>query len=81
MNNSPLFPDPEKLGRELFGAPKDDPFDKAFEAHEKLFNVTATTVKRGIGVILFLWAMGILASLTVLGVLGYVAYHFLSKVW
>ena len=39
------------------------------------------TIKRGFGVVFVVWLLGVLVSLAVLGALGYVAYHFLAKVW
>jgi hypothetical protein len=52
----------------------DDNFDRHLTNVEK-------QIKRTWAAIIVIWAVGAVTSLAVLGALGYVAYHFLSKVW
>lgn len=64
-----LFDDPEKTADELFAR-----HDQQMKEGMTLFK---TAAKVGIA----LWLVGLLLSLTVLGVIGFVAYHFISKIW
>ena len=70
MNNEPLFPkDTNKFADDLFAN------------HDKHFNSVFKIAKTGMGLIVAIWVMGVLVSLTLIGLIVYVAAHFISKVW
>jgi len=52
--------------------------DKDFE---KQFYNNIKFVKNSARIILAVWVAGVIASLTVLGLVIYVAVHFISKYW
>jgi hypothetical protein len=56
---------------------------KLFYMSNKLFNDSQfeETFRQARNVIVTIWIVCVLGGLTLIGGLGYVAYHFLSKVW
>lgn len=70
MNNKPLIPkDIDKF------------LDGLIANHDAQFNSAFKIAKTGIGIIITLWVMGILISITLVVAIVYVAAHFISKVW
>lgn len=49
--------------------------------NDKEFDNTEKLVKRGMFVILAVWAAGAITSLTLTGLIIYVAVHFIGKYW
>jgi nitrate reductase NapE component len=60
-------------------------FDKQFTAHQDAFNsafkVTAKTVQRSFVVVAAILALQVLVGLAMVAGIGYVVWHFISKVW
>jgi hypothetical protein len=56
---------------------------KLFYMSNKLFNDPQfeETFRQARNIIVTIWIVCILGGLTLIGGLGYVAYHFLSKMW
>lgn len=68
FRSSSLFPDPEKVMAD-------------FNRRNDIRQSTGLTLGRLMGIGFALWCLWMIVVVSILGVIGYVAWHFIAKLW